>query len=173
MTTDVSSTWDSPLSGGNSAQQVAHCVETSSFDSLSAISTLKCPPAQDYSSTVLSNLSGLCVSSCKTPSSYLFMSPQESHTQDPFPIFRLPLRLREQIYSYIVGRDQLLHIVLKRQPVTTDFVLGYRRCTEKPSFEHVRGEKCRAQSTLGGRYSGWFDNWGCGIVNLLLSSKQM
>ncbi|KAH8799709.1 hypothetical protein F5884DRAFT_810959 [Xylogone sp. PMI_703] len=96
--------------------------------------------------------------------------PQSSHaaqaTSSPTParqsqFFRLPLAVREGIYGYVVGRHELLHILLRYRSSPSRWEVAYRRCGAGGKVEDCVLKGCREyHDVVKGSYYGYFDHVG-------------
>ena len=85
--------------------------------------------------------------------------------------FRLPIALREQIYGYVTGYNEVLHVLLreKRRPAR-HYTVGYRRCKIRGSLLDCAYAGCKQfHDCVKGVYYGPFDRIG----GLLLSCRDM
>jgi hypothetical protein len=84
--------------------------------------------------------------------------------------FRLPLILRQKIYGYIVGQNEILHILLRRNASHLPYGVAYRRCRADGIVDDCVVEKCREFLDIAdGAYFGSFDRVG----GLLLTCRDM
>jgi hypothetical protein len=94
---------------------------------------------------------------------------QKQIPASPFPFLSLPLRVRQQVYGYVIGGNEKLHILRKHRPSKLPPAIGYRRCRAAISGKSCASGKCKEMSILDGVYCGWFDKG----LSLLLTSRQM
>jgi hypothetical protein len=88
------------------------------------------------------------------------------------PFFRLPLELRETIYGLVVGRREMLHIMMMRRlPNRLIPPLVHRRCPAGGNLEECILHDCKRFLLEGGKgvYYGSFNNIG----GLLFSCRDM
>jgi hypothetical protein len=87
------------------------------------------------------------------------------------PFFRLPLELRETIYGLVVGRREMLHIMMKRRPNRLLHPLVHRRCQADGNLEECILHDCKRFLADGGQglYFGSFNSIG----GLLFSCRDM
>jgi hypothetical protein len=88
------------------------------------------------------------------------------------PFFRLPLELRETIYGLVVGRREMLHIMMMRHlPHCPIPPLVHRRCPAGGNLEECILHDCKRFLLEGGKdvYYGSFNNIG----GLLFSCRDM
>ena len=86
--------------------------------------------------------------------------------------FRLPLSLRQKIYGYVVGQEEVLHVMMRRSARSTSRVpcLAHRRCHAGGNFGHCALQRCRQfLDTADGGYYGSFDRIG----GLLLTCRDV
>jgi len=79
---------------------------------------------------------------------------QKQTPASPFPFLSLPLRVRQQVYGYVIGGNEKLHILRKHRPAKDPPAIGYRRCRAAISGKSCAGGKCREMSILDGVYCG-------------------
>lgn len=105
------------------------------------------------------------ISSKKTSSS---TSPcSQNTTSKPQPeslLFRLPLELREQIYWGVIGRHEVIHILLKHRPARSPAAIAHRRCRARGKVGSCMTGKCKELMILDGEYFGWFDRRETGLL---------
>ena len=104
-------------------------------------------------------------SSKKTSSS---TSPcSQNRTSKPQPeslLFRLPLELREEIYWDVIGRHEVIHILLKHRPARSPAAIAHRRCRARGKVASCMTGKCKELMILDGEYFGWFDRRETGLL---------
>jgi hypothetical protein len=104
-------------------------------------------------------------SSKKTSSSTSRCS--QNTTSKPQPeslLFRLPLELREQIYWDVIGRHEVIHILLKHRPARSPAAIAHRRCRARDNVASCMTGKCKELMILDGEYFGWFDRRETGLL---------
>jgi hypothetical protein len=75
--------------------------------------------------------------------------------------FRLPLSVREKIYGYLVGQNELLHILLRYRSAPARWRVAYRRCSANGNVENCYLKDCREfHDLVKGSYYGNFDRIG-------------
>jgi len=89
------------------------------------------------------------------------------------PFFRLPLELRETIYGLVVGRREMLHIMMEHHGTFFRATLVHRRCRANGNLEKCILRGCKrflAEESEGeGVYFGSFNSIG----GLLFSCRDM
>lgn len=84
--------------------------------------------------------------------------------------FRLPLDVRERIYGLAIGRNELLHILLRYRSSPSRWEVAYRRCGAGGKTEDCVLKDCRQYHDLvKGSYYGYFDHVG----GLFLTCRDM
>jgi hypothetical protein len=172
-------TFDSPISISSSAYDKAHRRRST----LSALPSTKSTGSPSF----LTNLKQSIRKPFRRPSDPIPNSTPKPSKSTPAttaadsPFFRLPLSLREQIYGYVVGRHEVLHILLKKNRKATShnssgYTIAYRRCRAGGNGnENEKGEDCISATckefldVVNGAYFGNFD----GVGGLLLSCRDM
>jgi hypothetical protein len=158
-------TFDAVVSAQSTAYDKAH--RRQPYNPASVLPSLR--PKRPSISTVASHIKNVFHHSSSTTASKL---------RDPAPtpapassFFRLPLELREQIYGYLVGRNEVLHILLseKKRP-NRHFTVSYRRCKIGGNLSDCTSAGCRQfHDDANGIYYGPFDRIG----GLLLTCRAM
>jgi hypothetical protein len=130
------------------------------------------PPSKTKRKSISSSLANFrnsfgrsgAVSSPISPSSL-----PNSTTASDSQFFRLPLSIREKIYGYVVGGDQILHVLLKRK-FSKGYFIGHRRCRAEKSRDDCVITNCKQFcNILSGFYFGYFDS----CSRLLLACRDM
>jgi hypothetical protein len=163
-------TFDSPISAGSSAYDKSHR-RRSTTSSKSRRKSTTAPTSNSFLANLIHSIRNRGRPSPPTSSTLA------SNVQPPAPtpavdslFFRLPLRLRQKIYGYIVGQDEVLHILMKRKASHLPYGVAYRRCRAGGNIEDCVIKKCRELLDVGdGVYFGPFDSVG----GLLLASRDM
>jgi len=154
-------TFDSPVSVSvsSTAYDTSHRRESTAYASLTSkskkslgsLEKLKRKARKAFGGSG-SSPSSLAVNTAK------FISPtpaKQSH------LFRLPLAVRQKIYGFIVGQDELLHIMLRYRAAPTRWKVAYRRCAAGGNVENCVLKNCREYYNVSnGSYYGYFDNVG-------------
>jgi hypothetical protein len=84
--------------------------------------------------------------------------------------FRLPLHVRQKIYGYLVGQNELLHVLLRYRSAPSRWRIAYRRCNASGNVENCYLKDCREfHDLVKGSYFGRFDRVG----GLFLSCRDM
>ena len=113
-------TLDSPISHSASAYDK---MDRSRSDYRKGIPLPKKPkPPKDKSSSFLSSIRK-SVSKSASPS----IAPKPSSNLNT-PFLKLPPKVREQIYGYVVGKEEVLHVLLRRRTARKGYYVGFRRC---------------------------------------------
>jgi hypothetical protein len=75
--------------------------------------------------------------------------------------FRLPLAVREKIYGYVVGQNELLHMLLRYRSSPPRWEVAYRRCGAGGRKEDCVLKHCREfHDHRKGSYFGYFNHVG-------------
>jgi len=75
--------------------------------------------------------------------------------------FRLPLAVREKIYGYVVGQNELLHMLLRYRSSPPRWEVAYRRCGAGGRTEDCVLKHCREfHDHRKGSYFGYFNHVG-------------
>jgi hypothetical protein len=156
-------TFDSPISASYTAAEKANKQRPRG---------IPLPPPKTKRRSISSSLANIrhsfghsnSVSSPISPSS-LSNSIPASASQ----FFRLPLCIREKIYGYVFGHDQVFHVLLKRK-VSKGYFIGHRRCRADGNRDDCIITDCKQFcNVLNGFYFGYFDS----CSGLLLSCRDM
>jgi hypothetical protein len=170
-------TFDSPISISSSAYDKAHRRRST----LSALPSTKSTGSPSF----LTNLKQSIRKPFRRPSDPIPNSTPKPSNSKPAttaadsPFFHLPLALREQIYGYVVGRDEVLHILLKKNRKaasqnSSGYTIVYRRCRACGNVNE-KGKDCISATCkefldiVNGAYFGNFDSVG----GLLLSCRDV
>jgi len=169
-------TFDSPVSTQYSAQDKAQRRRTTtSFQSSTSFSRPKrsastpASPSKSFLSNIIKRFSH------QSPPSSTLASASPNCNSQSVPaaeslFFLLPLGVRKQIYGYIVGTGETLHILLKHKPSNPTPIIGHRRCIASGKATDCVSGKCRELNILDCRYVGQFDRRA---VALFLSCRKM
>src|SRR5258706_14105852 len=119
-------TFDSPISHSSSAYDKAHWSRSRTYD-LPSSKSKRTPTVLDKLKRKSRELFG---ESGASPSS---LAVHTAKSINPTPatqslFFRLPLAVREKIYGYVVGQNELLHILLRYRSSPSRWEVAYRRC---------------------------------------------
>ncbi|RDW57608.1 hypothetical protein BP6252_13690 [Coleophoma cylindrospora] len=103
------------------------------------------------------------------------LKAQDHKSVNPTPtrqsqFFRLPLDLRQKVYGYIVGQNELLHVLLRYRASPARWRVAYRRCHAGGIVDDCALKNCREfHDLVKGSYYGKFDNVG----GLFLTSRDI
>jgi hypothetical protein len=76
-------------------------------------------------------------------------------------LFRLPLAVRQKIYGYLVGQNELLHILLRYRSAPSRCEVAYRRCGAGGDVQNCAVRSCREfHNVLKGTFYGYFNHVG-------------
>ena len=161
-------TFDAPISINTNAYDKAHRRRSSTPSALPSSKPKRNSTPGPPSSSFLTNLTHRLRNRCARPSTAVSHANPTPATDPLF--FRLPLTLRQQIYGYLVGQKEVLHILLKRKASSLPYGVAYRRCRAGGNVEDCITEKCREFLDIAdGTYFGSFDRIG----GLLLACWDM
>jgi hypothetical protein len=156
-------TFDSPISHSYSAHDKAHRTRSTAYKL----------PLPKPRTTLLEKLRHKGRMSFGGPLSSLAVGTARSIIPVPAKesrFFRLPLAVREKIYGYLVGQDELLHILLRYRARPSRWKVAYRRCTTGGDVEYCFMYRCRElHDFVKASYFGSFDHVG----GLFLTCQDM
>jgi hypothetical protein len=168
-------TFDSPLSIGSSAYDKAHRRRRSAPSALASTKSKTHATTGPTSNSFLANLVPRIRNRVGTSGSISAAAGSNVQPSNPTSavnslLFRLPLALRQKIYGYVVGKDEVLHILLKRKASHLPYSVAHRRCRAGGNTDDCIIKRCREfLNVADGSYFGSFDRIG----GLLLTSRDM
>jgi hypothetical protein len=168
-------TFDSPITTA-SAYKKTHRRKSASSPLLSPKSRNSSTAGSTSTSlfSKLTNRIGNLTRGSGSPSSTIDSNVQSS-TPTPASdslFFLLPLPTRQKIYGYVIGRQEVLHILLKHKPSAQAHgcSIAYRRCRAHGHIDDCVASTCREFLDIAdGAYFGSFDHAG----GLLLTCRDM
>jgi len=159
-------TFDAPIPHSSSAYNKAHRTQSTAY-------TLPLPKPK---TTLLSNLKHKgrkAFGGIVGPPSSLAVDTVKSISSSPaIPsrFFRLPLAIREIIYGHVIGRNELLHILLRYRAAPSRWKVAYRRCGAGGNVDYCVLHGCKEfHDTVKASYFGYFDHVG----GLFLTCRDM
>lgn len=159
-------TFDSPISHSYSAYDKAHRTRSTAYN-------LPLPKPRITLLDKLRRKGRMSFGGFGGPPSSLAVGTARSIIPGPAKesrFFRLPLAVREKIYSYLVGQDELLHILLRYRARPSRWKVAYRRCTAGGDVDYCVMHRCREfHDFVKASYFGYFDHVG----GLFLTCQDM
>lgn len=150
-------TFASPISYSSSAYDKAHRTRSTAY-------TLPLPKHKTTLLERLKSKSRKSFGGFGGPNSYLAVDTAKSLSPGPAKqsrFFRLPLAVREKIYGYIVGQNELLHMLLRYRAAPSRWKVAYRRCTAGGNVDYCILHRCREfHDFVKASYFGYFDHVG-------------